>query len=400
VNSSHARSDALHEQLQRAIAGSVGDQRWVWSDERFNKLSGQVFEHQALGSEAYSRYCRGRDVLPGAQGSWLDIPAVPTDVFRSLNLCSFPVEQSSVVFKTSGTTSGARGQHFLRRTDTYSASLALWMRTFLLPVDDEPRVVVLAPSAAQDAHSSLSFMLQWAVDVQGGPGSAFFWDSSGPMLVDAVQSLRAASIEGQPVLLLGTARALQALLEGFVAGQLGPPPTLPTGSRLMETGGFKGAARTLSREMFYEGLSKALGLPTFAIISEYGMTELASQGYQPSLLMKADGEVSDYLHRLAAALPEGLDDEGLGRCFIFPPWCRVRSVDPQTLKILPEGERGLLRFWDLANVDSISVVQTADVGVVGGGAMVLAGRAPEATARGCSLAVDEVLAAARMGAVQ
>ncbi len=400
MTSSHARSDALHEQLQRAISESVGDQRWVWSDERFDDLAGQVFEHQVLGNEAYSRYCRGRDVMPGDQGGWLDLPAVPTDVFRSVHLCTFPVEQSAVVFKTSGTTSGARGQHFLRRTDTYTASLALWMRTFLLPHGDEPRVVVLAPSAEQDAHSSLSFMLQWAVDIQGEAGSAFFWDSSGPLLAEAAQSLREASLEGQRVLVLGTARALQALLEGFVAGQLGAPPTLPVGSCLMETGGFKGAARTLSRELFYEGLSKALGLPLFTIISEYGMTELASQGYQPSLLMQVDREVKDYLHRLAAALPEGLDDEGLGRCFIFPPWCRVRSVDPQTLTILPEGERGLLRFWDLANVDSISVVQTADVGVVRGGAVVLAGRAPGATARGCSLAVDEVLAAARLGAAQ
>lgn len=400
MTSPHARSDALHEQLQRALSESVGDQRWVWSDERFDDLLGQIFEHQVLGSEAYARYCRGRDVLPGQQASWLDVPAVPTDVFRSLKLCTFPVEESAVVFKTSGTTSGARGQHFLRRTDTYTASLALWMRTFLLPQGDESRVVVLAPSAEQDGHSSLSFMLQWAVDMQGEAGSAFFWDSSGPMLADAAQSMREASLDGQRVLLLGTARALQALLEGFVAGQLGAPPALPAGSRLMETGGFKGAARTLSRELFYEGLSKALGLPLFAIISEYGMTELASQGYQPSLLTQDDGEVSAYLHRLAAMLPEGLDHEGLARCFVFPPWCRVRSVDPQTLEILPEGERGLLRFWDLANVDSISVVQTADVGVVREGAVVLAGRAPGATARGCSLAVDEVLAAARLAAGQ
>ena len=400
MTSSHERSDALHERVQGAIAESAGAQRWVWSDERFNDLVGQVFEHQVLGSEAYSRYCRGRGVMPGAQTSWLDIPAVPTDVFRSVNLFSFPAEQSAVVFKTSGTTSGERGQHFLRRTDTYTASLALWMRAFLLPEGDEPRVVVLAPAAEQDVHSSLSFMLQWAVDTQGGEGSAFFWDSSGPMLAEAVQSLREASLVGQRVLVLGTARALQALLEGFVAGQLGEPPTLPAGSRLMETGGFKGAARTLSRELFYEGLSKALDLPLSAIVSEYGMTELGSQGYQPSLLMQLGGEGSDYLGRLAASLPDGLDGDGWARCFIFPPWCRVRSVDPQTLEVLPEGECGLLRFWDLANVDSISVVQTADMGVVRDGAVVLAGRAPGATARGCSLAVDEVLAAARLDARQ
>jgi len=396
VTSSHALSDALHRKVQEAIAASVAERRWVWSDESFDDLAQQLFAHQVQGSAAYDRYCQGRGVLPGEQNSWLDIPAVPTDVFRSIDLCSFPTEQSSVVFKTSGTTSGSRGRHFLRRTDTYIASLAPWMCTFMLPSGDQPRVVVLAPSAAQDPHSSLSFMLQWAVDVRGGAGSAFFWDSSGPMLAEAVESMRAASLVGQRVLLLGTARALQALLESFVSGALGGPLCLHRGSRAMETGGFKGASRTLSRELFYEGLAKVLGLPLEAIISEYGMTELASQGYQPSLFMAVAEEADERLSRLAAELPEGLDADGLARCFVFPPWCRVRSVDPQSLDVLPEGERGLLRFWDLANVDSISVIQTADVGVVREGAVVLTGRSPGARPRGCSLAVDELLAAARL----
>ena len=400
MSRSHELSDALHQKVQDAISASVGDQRWVWADGVFNDLAAQLFVHQTQGSVAYHRYCRGRGVLPDEQNSWLDIPAVPTDVFRSIDLCSFPTDQSSVVFKTSGTTSGARGRHFLRRTDTYIASLAPWMCSFMLPSGDEPRVVVLAPSAVQDPNSSLSFMLQWAVDVRGGAGSAFFWDSAGPMLAEAVESMRAACLVGQPVLVLGTARALQALLESFVSGHLGSPLSLHRGSRVMETGGFKGASRTLSRELFYEGLGKALGLPLEAIVSEYGMTELASQGYQPSLLMAVAEEVDERLARLAAELPEGLDDDGLARCFVFPPWCRVRSVDPQSLEVLPEGERGLLRFWDLANVDSISVIQTADVGVVREGAVVLTGRSPGATPRGCSLAVDELLAAASLAGHQ
>ena len=395
MNAAYPLSDALHERVQRAILSSSGEQRWRWTDGRFNELAAELFAHQSGGSAAYERYCAGRGVLPGEQSSWLDIPAVPTDVFRSLDLCSFAPHESALVFKTSGTTSGARGRHFLRRTDTYTASLAPWMSTFLFSSSDEPLVVVLAPSAAQDPHSSLSFMLQWAVDQRGGPGSAFFWDSDGPVLRDAVASMRSASSAGQPVLVLGTARALQALLEGIVAGELGDPPTLPRGSRLMETGGFKGASRTLSRDLFYAGLSKALGLPLGAIVSEYGMTELASQGYQPALLMGRDDPSGGHWRRLAGAFPEGLDDAESGRFFVFPPWCRVRSVDPQSLEILPEGARGLLRFWDLANVDSISVIQTADVGVVREGAVVLSGRALGATARGCSLAVNEVLAAAR-----
>ena len=386
------RSDGLHERVQLEIAGSVGDRRWQWPDPVFEDLAAQLFAHQYGGSEAYRRYCDGRGCSPREVSSWLDIPAVPTDVFRSVNLCTFPAGEAAGIFETSGTTSGNRGRHYLRRCDTYAASLAPWMDTFLLPAGDLPRIVVLAPSAQQDPRSSLSFMLQWAVDHRGDRGSGFFWAEDGPQLAAAVDSMREASASGRGVLLLGTARALQALLEGFVAGDLGALLSLAPGSRLMETGGFKGAARTLSRDLFYEGLAKVLSLPPSAIVSEYGMTELASQGYQPGWLAAADPEAGHRFDGLAAALPEGTDGAGLPRIFVFPPWCRVMAVDPETLSVLPAGRRGLLRFWDLANVDSIIAVQTADLGVVRDNALVLSGRAPGAAARGCSLAVDEILA--------
>jgi len=231
------------------------------------------------------------------------------------------------------------------------------------------------------------------VDRRGGPGSSFYWDAGGPRLAAAAEAMRDASAGGTPVLVLGTARALQALLEGLVAGTLGSPPVLPRGSRLMETGGFKGAARTLSRDLFYEGLASALSLPVAAIVSEYGMTELGSQGYQPSWLACRDPEAARRFAGLAAALPEATDALGLARMFVFPPWCRVQAVDADTLALLPDGRRGLLRFWDLANVDSITAVQTADLGVVCDNTVVLSGRAPGSAARGCSLAVDEILAA-------
>ncbi len=387
------RSDRLHRQVQQAIAHSTADACWSWPKQRFEELALALFEHQFQGCAAYGRYCRGRGVSPSSISSWREIPAVPTDVFRSVDLCSFPTQDSELLFMTSGTTSGSRGRHYLRRSDTYLASLSAWFRTFLLVGGAAPKVVVFAPSAAQDPSSSLSFMLQWAVDAEGAPGSGFFWDSQGPRLAAGLKAMRQAQDLAQPVLVLGTARALQALLEGLVSGALGDRLELPSGSLLMETGGFKGAARTLSRDLFYEGLSKVLGLPLAAIVSEYGMTELGSQGYQPCALTDHQPGTNEWSD-LAASLPEGLDTAGQPRVFVFPPWCGVGAVDPQSLELLPDGERGLLRFWDLSNVDSICAIQTADVGVVRGGALSLLGRAPGATARGCSLAVDEVLKAA------
>ncbi len=391
MTSPDVRSDALHERVQQAIADSRGARRWHWPDADFAELACALFAHQYEANAAYRHYCDGHDANPKTVVSWADLPAVPTEVFRSVELCTFASADSALVFETSGTTSGGRGRHYLRRSDTYAASLAAWMDVFLLSAVDKPQIVVLAPSAEQAPSSSLSFMLQWAVDRRGGAESNFYWDASGPRLAAAADAMRRASASGTAVLVLGTARALQALFEGFVAGTLGSPPPLPGGSRLMETGGFKGAARTLSRDLFYEGLAKALSLPLASIVSEYGMTELGSQGYQPSWLASQEPDAARRFEGLSEKLPDATDGSGLARMFVFPPWCRVQAVDTDTLALLPDGQRGLLRFWDLANVDSITAVQTADLGVVCDNSVVLSGRAPGSMARGCSLAVDEIL---------
>ena len=363
-------TDALHERVQAAIAASDG---WAWPDEAFDALCGALFEHQYRGCPPFRRLCDQRGARPGEFGSWLDLPPVPTEVFKYVDLCTFDPAESAVVFRTSGTTVGTRGRHLLRRADTYEASLAPWLDRFLLPAGDRPRVLVLAPSAAQDPDSSLSHMLSWALEHRAGPGSRGLWQD-GPDLRATGDALGGDALGGdEPVLLLGTARALHELLT------CGGSWALPEGSRVMETGGFKGASIDLDPATFRAGLAACLGLPELAVVSEYGMTELASQGYHSTFAARHD-----------AAAAERFGPEG-SRRFVFPPWCRVRAMDPDTLAPLPDGRRGLLCFWDLANVDSVVAVQTADVGVVHPDGVELIGRAPGATPRGCSLAVDEIL---------
>jgi hypothetical protein len=73
----------------------------------------------------------------------------------------------------------------------------------------------------------------------------------------------------------------------------------------------------------------------------------------------------------------------------------VRSVaaDPETLEPLPPGETGVLRYLDLANLDSVMALQTSDLGAVTHAGIEIFGRAPGATVRGCSIATDELLEA-------
>jgi hypothetical protein len=50
-----------------------------------------------------------------------------------------------------------------------------------------------------------------------------------------------------------------------------------------------------------------------------------------------------------------------------------------------EGETGLIRIFDLANVFSVAAIQTEDLGVRRGDGFELLGRAKQAEPRGCSL---------------
>jgi len=138
----------------------------------------------------------------------------------------------------------------------------------------------------------------------------------------------------------------------------------------MQTGGFKGRSREIAPAEMRALLVDHFAVPPHRIVSEYGMTELSSQMYGRGIL---DGAASD---------PERL---------WVPGWVRATPVDPETLRPVPEGEIGLLRIDDLANLDSVCSIQTSDLARRDGEAIILLGRAPGALPRGCSLAIEEAL---------
>jgi hypothetical protein len=71
-----------------------------------------------------------------------------------------------------------------------------------------------------------------------------------------------------------------------------------------------------------------------------------------------------------------------------PPWLQVTARDPVTLRAMPDGEIGLLTFFDLANVGSVSAIMTEDLGIVEGGRVRVLGRAA-GEARGCALGIGQ-----------
>jgi hypothetical protein len=76
---------------------------------------------------------------------------------------------------------------------------------------------------------------------------------------------------------------------------------------------------------------------------------------------------------------------GADRKFRFPPWVRTQIVSPETGCEVVEGEAGLLRVFDLANVFSVIAIQTEDLAIRRGNGFELLGRSDSVEPRGCSL---------------
>jgi hypothetical protein len=79
-----------------------------------------------------------------------------------------------------------------------------------------------------------------------------------------------------------------------------------------------------------------------------------------------------------------------GGGFRFPPWARAQVISPETGREAADGETGMVRVFDLANVRSALAVQTEDLAVRRGEGFELTGRAAGAAARGCSLLPEEL----------
>jgi hypothetical protein len=175
---------------------------------------------------------------------------------------------------------------------------------------------------------------------------------------------------GEPLLIVATGFALVLLLDALSGRKV----EAPLHSVVMPTGGFKGRTREVGAEDLARTVASAFGLERAQVVGEYGMTELSSQLYEGTL---PGGEL---------VAPPGV--------FLPPPWLAAVPVDPLTLAPVPDGQVGLARFVDLGNVDSAVAILTQDRILREGSGIRLLGRAEGAPPRGCSLALQELVAGA------
>lgn len=309
----------MQSRILEFLRGGTGD---------FESLALEVFDFQRAHNSVYRAYC---DRHPPVR-HWKQIPAVPTSAFKDFEITCFPVGEAVAEFHTSGTTTGQPGRHFFKTLELYDAASRPNFHAHLLPGD-----LSLLSLVPDSPRSSLVHMIR----------------ALGGVFADSLEEVR------RPVCVLGTAFHFLNLFDHGLRLQL------PVGSRVMETGGFKGRSREVSKRELYRLIEEHLGIPASHVVNEYGMTELSTQFYDRTLRMGQPSNVKD-----------------------VPPWARVLIIDPRTGQEAPWGERGLIRVFDLANLWSAMCIQTEDIGVAHPEGFEILGRLAGAEVRGCSLGAE------------
>ncbi len=338
------------------------------SEERFNQLALRLCSYQFQHNLAWRRLCEARDWTPGNVDDWRQIQAAPASAFKELELTTLPPEQRAAVFHSSGTAAQSPSRHFhnLESLAVYEASLLAWSEPHLKLRDGSlPQLLFLTPPPARAPRSSLVHMFETIRHAHPDGGGRFFGgvDANGNWTICRGE-LDQALGGSRPVALFGAAFQFVHLLDSPAATAL--HIDLPSGSRVLETGGYKGRSRSLTQDQLHTLIAKRLGVRRDHIVCEYGMSELSSQAYDTAI----------GLSRPTHHAP---------RLFRFPPWTRLQIVSPETGREVADGETGLIRVYDLANVASVLAVQTEDLAIRRGDGFEFVGRAAGAEPRGCSL---------------
>jgi hypothetical protein len=247
------------------------------------------------------------------------------------------------IFHSSGTTGSVQSQHLVRELSWYHR---ICKKCFQIPFDklEQYAWIGLLPSYLERTDSSLVEMVHHFMECSKHPENRFFPQIS-EVIISSLKSLQQSNV---PTVLIGVSFALIDLFDRV---------DVPVWDKLLviETGGMKGRGKEITRDELYSRLRQHH--PRLRIASEYGMTELLSQAYR----------IEDH--------------------FYGGPTLRafIRDIsDP--LRMIGEGQRGVLNVIDLANIDTCAFIATDDIGIAyaDGGFDVL-GRLDNSDLRGCNL---------------
>ncbi|MDQ7948089.1 MAG: acyl transferase [Pedobacter sp.] len=305
----------------------------------------QIFRLQAQHCQVYRDYIFHLGVDPAIITDYHQIPFLPISFFKSHTVVS-SAAPAAITFSSSGTTGQSTSKHVVTDLYMYEKSFNAAFAEFYGQAEDYC-ILALLPSYLEREGSSLIYMVDALLQQSKHSSSGYFLHDL-DRLFDTLQQLKKTR---QRTLLIGVTYALLDFVEQFQ----------PDFAELivMETGGMKGKRKEMVREELHEILTKGFGVEK--IHSEYGMTELLSQGYSAG--------------------------NGIFNC---PPWMKILlrdTADP--LSLVQHKSSGGINVIDLANINSCAFIATQDLGKThANGSFEVLGRFDHSDIRGCNLLVQ------------
>lgn len=304
----------------------------------------RTFEFQYTNNTVYRTFCEYLNVDPTTIKSLEQIPFLPIEFFKSKSVVS-STRPEEIIFTSSGTTGNATSKHFVTDLSLYEQSYIKAFNQFYGDIKDYC-VLALLPSYLERTGSSLIYMVEDLIKKSNHPKSGFFLNEYAQLY----QLLLELQKTETKILIIGVSFALLEFTEQY---QLSLRNTI-----VMETGGMKGRRKEIVRQELHQLLTAGFGVNE--IHSEYGMTELLSQGYS-----KGNG------------------------IFDCPTWMKILVRDTEDpLTFQKKGKTGGVNVIDLANINSCSFIATQDLGKINDdGTFEIIGRFDNSDIRGCNLMV-------------
>jgi hypothetical protein len=337
-----AGAEALAARIEAMLAAGVdGD------PAPFEPLALDIYAHQYAANAPYRAWCDALGTSPAKATRWQDIPAFPCQSFKTDLVTSFPLGEAVMAQITSGTTAIRRGQIF---RDAIGRRLVLEANrvmtgAYLFPDfarGQRCRVLILAPSPEMAPSMGMAVGMEETRRHFGTPDSRFLLNHGGIDVAALVAALAEAEASGVPVAMIGSTSAFVFFFRA--CRERGASFRLPAGSRIGDGGGYRGRFGELSHDD-YLGLARdVLGIPATHCVNVLGMAESATNYFDDTLRRAVLG-------RGAAA-----------RMRPNPPWTRTVAVSVKDLAVLPPGEVGLLRHYDVVNLPTVLAVQTDNLG--------------------------------------
>lgn len=313
--------------------------------DAFNELCIEAFKWQYANIPVFRKFCEHLNINPNAIKHYSKIPFLPIEFFKTHTIKP-EYANAGITFTSSGTTGMVTSKHQVVDVGIYEASFLAAFSQFYGRIE-EYCVLALLPSYLERSGSSLVYMAEKLIQNSNHPQSGFYLNN----LEELAFQLEKLNQSGKKILLIGVTYALLDLAEQF--------PMDLKNTIIMETGGMKGRRKELVREELHQILKNAFSVKT--IHSEYGMTELLSQGY---------------------SFGDGI--------FKTPPWMKIlirNTYDP--FEFLASEKSGGINVIDLANINSCCFIETKDLGkTFTDGSFTILGRFDNSDIRGCNLMVE------------